>query len=1678
LRIQLSPSLVVVAGLLVAVSGQATPSSSVRDFPASAIDSWSVGRLPAQPSLPDAHGSILRPVPAGRIAARLRDVAFAPSELPSPEGVAVEQVVVTSDALAAAFQPFADEETRRGLPTVVRTVSWIDENYSGVDGPARIRTFLRDAYDRWGTRYAVLGGDVEHVPVRYVEWGHEVIPTDLYYECLDREWNEDGDDRYGEPIGNGNLDGTVNDVAAAPDGTLWIATYQGVVTWDGLSFGLHTTADGLPSDEALGIAAAPDGTVWVATTGGTARWDGAGWTAWTAINGLPADWTTSVAAAGGDDAWIGTSVGIAHWDGLAWTTWGPDQGLPPSVVTSLALDGAALWIGTVHGAARLDGGAVTVYDASSSGLLSNWVTAVAVAPDGTAWFGHDHNFFAHGGLSTFDGSAWSSDSLLATGGVAVRDLALSPTGELWAATSGGLFHRGPAGDELLGSADGLGGDDFLTVSLDAAGGLAVGGVEGLSLGLPGDWTSYDETNGLPSGPVEHDDIDLIPELRVGRVPAGDAGEVAIFLAKLAAYRSGATADRTDRALFLGEMLFADEDGKDYAVAARDEFPAGFSVSELYESDDTESRDSVIDALNEGPGWVVHVGHGSYDILGVGAGLELLFNSHVDDLDSAGRASFYVVYACNSGGFDQDCTMEHLLLNPDGGAIATMSNSREAIAGIDSDFNVEFFEDLFAGEASRPCESLRNVRIARVLSDPDRIRLANWWRRMYVTRSYLGIPGMELWRGAPGAHAVDHPASVPFSRAPFPVTVTDATSGAPVAGATVCVSKGVEDWAVGTTDAAGTVTFDFRPESDGFVSVVVTSPGRVAFEATVPVTAPSGPNPVAEGWRRISSREGNVDPADWTVQLGLRNLGETMTAGATLRLTSDDPNVTVVAADGTTDALPAGVFGWTSPFLVRPAVGLVDGDRFSLTLEGTGIDGAFTERYYLEVVAPRIVLDGLEGADGTIRPRITNLGGAPTGPLAAVLTSLGAGVVIDSTGSGPSAGPGETVVLDDAFAVVGVPADRFELRVTAADGAELTAEIDREAPPTVENGRAEPRDGGALLTWDPCDADDLAGYLVYGRDPDEGRRAPWIPEFDGPVVQGARAEVDFAPGTSREFLILAVDESGTASPDSCVVAAHAAPPELPGWPVTLSAMVGPSPIVASDLDGDGTREILLGSMWEANAVHVFRTDGSEWADGDGDPTSLGIFGTTGERIHAAPMALDVDGDGSKEVFAASFDGSVHAWRTNDPSGLPVPLPGWPIDHDGWAVRSTPVPADLDGDGAAEIVTVAVDGLARAFETDGTPVPGWPYATAGRGLSSTPAVADLDGDGRDEIVFGSTDSTVCVVTGDGTPLPGWPVPVGAKVLSSPVLVDLDVDGDLEIVVIARDGRVWAFHHDDADGTPGPDGVTGWPAALSPIVDTTPSPAIADLDGDGVPEVVVLGSAELAILRADGSDFPGWPLPVPAEGRNSPVIADLDADGALDVLVGTGDRRLTAYRLDGSVVPGWPRVFHEMPNSTPFVADVDGDGDLDVALGADDEVVRVLDLATPATPARAPWPGYHGGEDLRGVYVPPAADPVDSPVDPFAGTAPAGLELRPAAPNPFRAATDLRFALPAPARARLEVFDVAGRRVATPVADELLPAGAHVVAWDGRDASGRRVASGVYFLRLTAGPETRTGKVLRLR
>jgi hypothetical protein len=89
---------------------------------------------------------------------------------------------------------------------------------------------------------------------------------------------------------------------------------------------------------------------------------------------------------------------------------------------------------------------------------------------------------------------------------------------------------------------------------------------------------------------------------------------------------------------------------------------------------------------------------------------------------------------------------------------------------------------------------------------------------------------------------------------------------------------------------------------------------------------------------------------------------------------------------------------------------------------------------------------------------------------------------------------------------------------------------------------------------------------------------------------------------------------------------------------------------------------------------------------------------------------------------------------------------------------------------------------------------------------------------------------------------------------------------------------------------------------------------------------------------------------------------------------------------------------------------------------------------------------------------------------------LALAAPAPNPARDGTRLRFSLPAAGHARIEVLDLAGRRVWGAAGG--FAAGTHALSWDGTREDGSRVGAGLYFVRLTSAAGVRTQRLVLMR
>lgn len=232
-----------------------------------------------------------------------------------------------------------------------------------------------------------------------------------------------------------------------------------------------------------------------------------------------------------------------------------------------------------------------------------------------------------------------------------------------------------------------------------------------------------------------------------------------------------------------------------------------------------------------------------------------------------------------------------------------------------------------------------------------------------------------------------------------------------------------------------------------------------------------------------------------------------------------------------------------------------------------------------------------------------------------------------------------------------------------------------------------------------------------------------------------------------------------------------------------------------------------------------------------------------------------------------------------------------------------------------------------------------------------------------------------------------------------------------------------------------------------------------------------SSFAIGAVDASDPAAWPYPVSSFSSRGPSGCAVPPALAIKPeLVAPGVEVISSVAGGGYAI--WSGTASASAHAAGVVALMRS---ANPALGVDAIKQILLETARDEGPA--------GDDNAYGLGCIDAFAAVSQALAGGPTAAPAGetTALRLAAqPSPFRpreGALSLRFALGAPSRAVLDVCDVGGRRLRRLAAGEL-PAGEHLLRWDGRDARGRPAATGVYFARLEAGAASRAVRIVLLR
>jgi len=468
----------------------------------------------------------------------------------------------------------------------------------------------------------------------------------------------------------------------------------------------------------------------------------------------------------------------------------------------------------------------------------------------------------------------------------------------------------------------------------------------------------------------------------------------------------------------------------------------------------------------------------------------------------------------------------------------------------------------------------------------------------------------------------------------------------------------------------------------------------------------------------------------------------------------------------------------------------------------------------------------------------------------------------------------------------------------------------------------------------------------------------------------------------------------------------------------------SSAAAADLDGDGTSEVI------GSAYSIFVLDGAtgglEWQVASGHDRSEPGADSVG-RTWPGIVVADVDADDDLEIVTAHSGGYVSVYDRNG-----YFAPGWPQQPTGGLELRGLAVYDLDGDGTLEVIaTGAVYDQVNTwvYEHDGSLRSGWPQLANDSGyaygiFNANAAAGDLDGDGVGELVVPSDVHYICAYEANGEQIPAHAMYAGkgwgkVGVWESPevelrgwgtcdtsdgraerfrpnfahtpaVIADVDGNGQAEVVVTgnvydcgygsypSQYMGVYIFNADrsrfNASGfdwrIPPVDSGAPLSEDYDQIENAQPNPVVADLDGDGLLEILYASyDGRLHAFWLDKTEHGNWPYAVndPGEGfyrfASEPAVADLNDDGQAELIFAswaekgtgaTGRLHILDYQGNPLHEVDLPPAFSGDWNgalAAPTLANIDGDPDLEVILNTAHSGLVAYDLPGTAQ-ARIIW------------------------------------------------------------------------------------------------------------------------------
>ena len=492
-----------------------------------------------------------------------------------------------------------------------------------------------------------------------------------------------------------------------------------------------------------------------------------------------------------------------------------------------------------------------------------------------------------------------------------------------------------------------------------------------------------------------------------------------------------------------------------------------------------------------------------------------------------------------------------------------------------------------------------------------------------------------------------------------------------------------------------------------------------------------------------------------------------------------------------------------------------------------------------------------------------------------------------------------------------------------------------------------------------------------------------------------------------------------------------------------------------------------------------------------------FPLTGQA-QSTPMILDINGDSAGEVIFGDLAGNINVLNSNNEQ-----ITGFPADA-GSTIALPVAAGDLNNDGNLNLFVVTNDKQAIAYNNDGSVLFG-PIDLDNQITRAAPMIADINGDGLEEAIVCTMNGKLHIFNADGSEHAGYPVEYPGNFIFNAAIADLNQNGRQEIILQTITGNFLAIDYETQEN------IAGFPYALG--TNTEAAPVIADVDGDGHPEIIATVSSQgiikainhdgtvafshtfnkiikqdvlvydytgdnskeiifttfdglLYAITPAGDTIPNFPVYVEGSIEGNMLLTDLDGDGICAVF-GDTNGLLHAIKADATEAANFPIDFNDNLKFSPAIGDVNGDGNLNLAV-SNIVAMNLIDLKRPAYSA---WIMHRGNPGRTGNMFQAMTDNDDLDVALVNNT------LLGNYPNPFNPETTISFSLKENGPVLLDIYNLKGQKVKTLV-NEVMTSGKHNVVWNGTDENNRSVASGVYFYKMRNGKFSSTKKMILMK